>query len=55
MKETILGVVRHILTAAGGYLSANGIATADDVNLIVGGVVAAVGVVWSVLQKRKTA
>jgi hypothetical protein len=55
MKETILGVVRHILTAGGGFLTANGLATADEVNLIVGGLIAAFGLVWSILQKRKLA
>jgi hypothetical protein len=53
MKETVLGVVRHILTAIGGGLIATGNVTEGDWQAIVGGVIAAIGVVWSILQKRK--
>jgi hypothetical protein len=53
MKETILGVIRHILTALGGGLVASGNATDGDVQAIIGGIVAAVGVIWSIWSKRK--
>lgn len=50
--EAILGIVRHILTAAGGILVTNGYLSASDSQTIVGGLVAIIGVVWSVLSKR---
>ena len=51
-KEMVLGIIRHLLTAFGGAFAANGAATATDVETIIGGVVALVGVVWSVLSKK---
>ena len=53
MKATILGIVRHILTIAGGALGSTGIATHGEVELIIGGLLAVVGIVWSVIEKRK--
>ena len=52
MQET-LGVIRHALTAAGGGLIANGAVTADQWQAIVGGVIAVLGVAWSIYQKRQ--
>lgn len=52
MKDTILGVIRHILTAFGGGLVTNGSMADSDLQAIVGGIVALVGVVWSILEKR---
>ncbi len=51
-RQVIAAMVRHVLTAAGGALVAQGMADAATVEAIVGGGVAAVGVVWSILQKR---
>lgn len=53
MQEKILGIVRHILTAAGGGLIASGTADEATVQTIVGGIIAAAGVVWSWFNKRK--
>ena len=52
-KEAILGFVRHILTFGGGYATSAGLATTDEVTAGVGAFVTLVGVIWSVLQKRK--
>ena len=30
-KESILGIVRHILTFGGGFMTQNGMATQDDI------------------------
>lgn len=51
-KLVILGIVRHILTAVGGALATKGIIVTSDVEVIVGGVVALVGVIWSVVAKK---
>jgi len=53
MKDAILGIVRHILTAGGGALVANGVVADGDVQTAIGAIVALVGVVLSVLEKRK--
>lgn len=53
MKESILGVIRHILTSAGGAVAAQGHLTSDDASLAVGAIVTLVGVIWSVIEKRK--
>ena len=53
MKDAILGIVRHILTAGGGALVANGVVLEADVQTAIGAIVALVGVVLSVLEKRK--
>ena len=53
MQAALLGVIRHVLTAAGGALVANGALTGDEVNTAVGAISALVGVIWSVLSKRQ--
>jgi hypothetical protein len=52
-KDAIMGVVRHVLTAAGGALAGHGVIAADDVTTVVGAVMTLVGVVFSVLAKKK--
>lgn len=52
MKDIILGIVRHSLTAFGGALVANGTMNNNDLSAIVGGLIAAAGVVCSILEKR---
>lgn len=53
MQETLTGVVRHVLTTAGGGLVAKGLVTASMLDQGVGAVITLVGVVWSILSKRK--
>lgn len=52
-KGTALGIVRHILTAAGGVLVTKGVI--DDVGLTqaVGGLIALLGVAWSMYDKKQ--
>ncbi len=49
--EFVTSLIRHILTFGGGYLTTNGLATADDVTSIIGGVTALVGLIWSWVAK----
>lgn len=49
----LAGVVRHVLTTAGGSLLAAGVITAGDVETVAGAVVVLVGVIWSLVEKRK--
>lgn len=51
--ETILGVVRHILTFGGGLLASKGYLEAGQVELTVGALVTIIGVAWSAWSKRK--
>ena len=51
-KETVLGIVRHVLTFGGGFLVTKGVADAGEVTELVGAVAAVIGVVWSILSKR---
>ena len=52
-KEAILGIVRHILTVGGGFMTQAGIASDDQVTTGVSAIVTLVGLVWSVLNKKK--
>jgi hypothetical protein len=49
------GLLRHLLTAAGGILASKGVIGASDVEIVSGAVVALAGVIWSVIAKRKAA
>jgi hypothetical protein len=51
-KEQILGLVRHILTFAGGVVVAKGLIEDTQVSELVGAIIALVGSVWSVLSKK---
>lgn len=51
-KKQVLGIVRHVLTFAGGYAAAQGYADDATVQQVVAGVVALVGVIWSIVDKR---
>lgn len=48
----VLGLIRHLLTVAGGYLVAQGTLTSGDLTELIGGVVAIIGVGWSVYEKQ---
>tara|TARA_R100000734_G_C3318744_1_gene113306 strand:+ start:244 stop:411 length:168 start_codon:yes stop_codon:yes gene_type:complete len=52
-KESILGIVRHFLTFGGGFMTQNGLASQDDVTTGVSAAVTLIGVIWSILNKRK--
>lgn len=51
MNITILGLIRHILTFAGGIFASKGYIDGSEVEGVVGAVVTLVGVVWSALAK----
>jgi hypothetical protein len=53
--ETILGVIRHILTFGGGFVVAKGWADEATITAAVGAAVTLIGAVWSVLSKRQAA
>ena len=53
MQAAIAGVIRHVLTALGGGLVTSGGLSGDDMNAAIGAITTLVGVVWSVVAKRK--
>jgi len=54
-KETILGLLRHILTFGGGAAVTKGLADEADATAIIGALISLVGAIWSVIEKRKRA
>ncbi len=53
-KDTVLnGIVRHILTAAGGALVTKGMIAQTELELAVGAVITLAGIIWSAVAKRK--
>ncbi len=55
MNPTLSSLIRHGLTAAGGFLVAKGLASADQVAELAGAAVTLVGVVLSILKNKKAA
>tara|TARA_R100000655_G_scaffold21217_4_gene43586 strand:- start:40681 stop:40845 length:165 start_codon:yes stop_codon:yes gene_type:complete len=52
-KESILGIVRHFLTFGGGFMTQNGMASNDEVTTGVSAAVTLLGVIWSIMSKKK--
>lgn len=53
MNPNLTSLIRHGLTAAGGFLVAKGLASADQVAELAGAAVTIVGVVLSMLKNKK--
>ena len=51
-REQVLGIVRHVLTFGSGIAVAKGLIDEAVAQSIIGGVVALVGVIWSVDSKK---
>jgi len=51
-KVQVLGIVRHVLTFTGGILVAKGLINDSTMVELVGGIVAVVGMVWSIVSKN---
>lgn len=54
-KDTALNLLRSFLKLAGASLAAQGFLTGTDADAIVGGIVAVVGVVWSLVAHKQKA
>ena len=52
-KNAILGIIRHALTFGGGFMTQSGLASGEEVTTAISAVITLIGVVWSVLNKRK--
>ena len=55
MNSTLASLIRHGLTAAGGFLVAKGLASADQVGELAGAAVTLLGVILSIIKNKKTA
>jgi len=53
MNPTLSSLIRHGLTAAGGFLVARGLASSDQVAELAGAAVTLVGTIWSIWKNRK--
>lgn len=53
MNPNIASLIRHILTAAGGFLVARGIASTEQLTEIVGALISIIGVGWSIKNNSK--
>jgi len=53
MNPNLSSLIRHGLTAAGGFLVAKGLASADQVGELVGAIVTIAGLVLSMLKNKK--
>lgn len=52
-KETVLGIIRHTLTFASGFIIANNPAFGDEIGVVTGSVVGLFGAVWSIIDKAR--
>jgi hypothetical protein len=55
MNANISSLLRHGLSALGGFLVAKGLASADQVAEIAGAAVSISGVAWSIFNNKKNA
>lgn len=51
--EKTLGIIRHILSFAGGIIVTKGYVSDTFIEEIIGGVITIIGAVWSVLAKKE--
>lgn len=51
-KDTIMGLVRHILTFGGGFVVAQGHIDITQLETAIGAIVTLVGLVWSAIDKK---
>jgi hypothetical protein len=54
MNDSIKSLIRHILSAAGGFLVAKGLVSADQLPEIVGAVITLVAAAWGYFSKTKS-
>jgi hypothetical protein len=54
MNPNLASLIRHGLTAAGGFLIAKGLASAGQVDELAGAIVTIAGIVWSLVKNKPT-
>lgn len=53
MRQSIEALVRHTATTIGGSLVTAGVATESEVTAIAGAIAIVIGIIWSLIEKRK--
>jgi hypothetical protein len=53
MNPNLSSLIRHGLTAAGGFLVAKGLASADQIGELAGAIVTIAGLVLSMIKNKK--
>ena len=51
-KEQTLGIIRHILTFAGGIMLTSGLVDQGTFDTIIGSVITLSGAIWSITSKK---
>jgi hypothetical protein len=54
MNPNVASLIRHGLSAAGGFLVAKGLVSADQVNELAGALITVLGIVWSIKKNKNT-
>lgn len=54
MNPNLSSLIRHGLSAAGGFLVAKGMVSMDQLNEVIGAVITLGGVGWSVWKNKQT-
>lgn len=52
MSDASLGLIRHILTFAGGWMVSRGYVDADTMTQVVGAGATLIGAAWSLMSKQ---
>lgn len=55
MNAYFASLLRHVLTAAGGFLVAKGLVSSDHADQLIGMAVTASGLAWSIYNNKKNA
>lgn len=51
-KEQVLGIVRHVLTFAGGIVLTQGLVDQTILDTVIGSSITLIGAIWSIVSKR---
>lgn len=51
-KDSVLSVIRHVLTFAGGACLPAGAISGDELQAAVGAMITLIGLAWAVFEKR---
>lgn len=54
MNESIKSLIRHVLSAGGGYLVAKGLVSADQLPEVVGAIITIAAAVWGYVSKKNS-
>lgn len=52
LKQSLLGVIRHLLTVGAGALGISGATSENEIQIVSAGLVGIIAIVWSVINKR---